>query len=230
MGFSINIGMSTNSGGGGGPSPLLNSLISYWKLDEASGTRNDSVGTNHLTDNNTVTQSAGKVGNAGQFTAANLESLSVADNASLRVTGVDFTVAGWFWFDATGLATIYNKGGTWTLFTRTNQIEWRVFDGSFFTAIKAYAQAANTWYFMLCDYNAATKTASADVNNSGTPATIVSANPLADDVGLFSIGLTQAGFGYLNGRADEFGFWKRLLTPAEKAQLYNSGSGRTYPF
>ena len=33
--------------------------ISYWRLHEPSGTRSDSWGTNHLTDNNTVTTAAG---------------------------------------------------------------------------------------------------------------------------------------------------------------------------
>lgn len=58
----------------GAVSPLLTSLIAHWKLDEASGTRNDSHGTNHLTDNNTVTTATAKLGtNAAQFTAAWLE-------------------------------------------------------------------------------------------------------------------------------------------------------------
>lgn len=34
-------------------------LVSYWDLDEKSGTRNDSHGTNHLTDNGSVTQAKG---------------------------------------------------------------------------------------------------------------------------------------------------------------------------
>lgn len=38
---------------------LTDNLISWWSLDEASGTRYDSHGTNHLTDNNTVSSEAG---------------------------------------------------------------------------------------------------------------------------------------------------------------------------
>lgn len=37
------------------------SMVSWWSLDEASGSRADSHGSNTLTDNNTVTQAAGKV-------------------------------------------------------------------------------------------------------------------------------------------------------------------------
>ena len=73
---------------------LLDSLVSYLELEEASGTRNDSHGTNHLADNNTVTQAAGKIGNAAHFTGANSEYLSIADNASLGFTTA-FSVSFW---------------------------------------------------------------------------------------------------------------------------------------
>ena len=48
--------------------PTLSSgtYVSWWELNEESGTRSDSIGTNHLTDNNTVTQADGVV----LFTAA----------------------------------------------------------------------------------------------------------------------------------------------------------------
>lgn len=38
--------------------------VAYWNLDEPSSTRNDSAGSNHLTDNNTVTTNPGVVNNA----------------------------------------------------------------------------------------------------------------------------------------------------------------------
>jgi len=41
------------------PTDFKTSLVSYWNLIETSGTRNDSHGTNHLTDNNTVGYAAG---------------------------------------------------------------------------------------------------------------------------------------------------------------------------
>ena len=78
---------------------LTDNLVSWWELDEASGTRNDAHGSNHLTDGNTVAQVAGKVGNAAQFVAANAESLSIADNANLSVSGV-FSVCAWVYMDS----------------------------------------------------------------------------------------------------------------------------------
>lgn len=41
------------------PTDFKTSLVSYWNLVETSGTRNDSHGTNHLTDNNTVGHATG---------------------------------------------------------------------------------------------------------------------------------------------------------------------------
>jgi hypothetical protein len=38
---------------------LKTNLMAYWNLDEDSGTRKDSAGTNNLTDNNTVTDAPG---------------------------------------------------------------------------------------------------------------------------------------------------------------------------
>ena len=74
---------------------LTTSLIAHWNLDEASGTRVDAKGGNDLTDNNTVTQATGIVSNAGQFTAANSEYLSIADNAALSTGDIDFTIPLW---------------------------------------------------------------------------------------------------------------------------------------
>jgi hypothetical protein len=73
---------------------LLDNIVAFWELEEASGTRNDSASTNHLTDNNTVTQNTGKVGNCAEFNGAN-EYLSIADNAALSAGDTDFSFNVW---------------------------------------------------------------------------------------------------------------------------------------
>ncbi len=68
--------------------PQSGSIVARWKLDEASGTRNDSVGTSHLTDNNTVASAAAQFGvNGADFELSNSEYLNVADNATLSIVG-----------------------------------------------------------------------------------------------------------------------------------------------
>ena len=86
----------------GTPDALLTDLAAYWQLDEASGGRADSIGGNDLTDTNTVTQAAGKIDTAAHFTAANNESLSIADNAALSMGDDDFTLAAWVYLDSKG--------------------------------------------------------------------------------------------------------------------------------
>src|SRR5262245_43908996 len=92
--------------------PLTDNLVSFWELEEASGTRNDSHGTNHLTDNNTVGQGVGTVGNCGDFENGNSENLSITDNASLSGGDTDFTVQAWINLESTVGAPIVAKFGT----------------------------------------------------------------------------------------------------------------------
>src|SRR6185437_5439414 len=93
---------------------LGDNWISFWELEEASGTRIDAVTAsgNDLTDNNTVTQGTGIVGNCGQFTKVNSESLSRASNASLQFTG-SWSITAWFLKDsepATMIVVAKNNG------------------------------------------------------------------------------------------------------------------------
>lgn len=81
-------------------------LVSFWKLNESSGTRFDAFGSNDLTDNNTVGQGTGNVyANAADFEHSNNEYLSSAHNSSLSPTG-DMTVCCWVKFES--FASIYD--------------------------------------------------------------------------------------------------------------------------
>ena len=114
---------------------LIDTLVSLWRLEEASGSRDDTWGSNNLTDNNTVGQAAGKLGDAADFNDAADEYLSLADNVSLDHTS-GLTVTGWVWFDSfVNGGQILGKYGTnlvefqldadgasnaWRLYTSTN--------------------------------------------------------------------------------------------------------------
>src|SRR5215217_5866024 len=76
-------------------SQLQNNLVGYWTLGEASGTRNDSIGSNHLTSNNGVGQTTGKQGSAASFVRASSQYLSITDNAALSTGDIDFAVGVW---------------------------------------------------------------------------------------------------------------------------------------
>jgi hypothetical protein len=81
--------------------PILQNLVSYWRMEETSAgnTRYDSVGSNHLSDVNTVGYATGKKGNCASFTRADNDRLSIADNASLSPGDTSFSFACWVKLD-----------------------------------------------------------------------------------------------------------------------------------
>lgn len=223
-------------------SSLLAYLAAYWKLDEASGDRADSAGSSTLTDNNTVTQAAGKVGTSAQFMAANSEYLSAADSAALSTGNISFTFSAWVYMDS-------DTGDNQTIISKdtgagpnreyqlrydfaTSRFRFFFFDGTnttgAVTASTIGAPSLSTWYHIVCYHDADNSRLGISVNGGAVDDAAATGDP-ADTGTAFQLG-GRNGAAFWSGRIDEVGFWKRLLSPSEKAALYNSGSGRTHPF
>jgi hypothetical protein len=217
---------------------LPTGLVAYYKLGESSGVRSDSKGSNDLTDNNTVGSASGKNGSAANFVAANSEYLSIADNADLSVGD---TIGCWVYLDSktntSGFVVKYNSA--------TNSIEYAL----------DYEPSADRFRFLVSSDGIATKTVLAD--NLGSPSTgqwyFIRAwhDPDADTINIqvdngtvdseshsggikdgtatFSIGAyADQSTGFMDGRIDEVGIWKKVLSSQEASDLYNQGSGNTY--
>jgi hypothetical protein len=220
-----------------GQSDLTTNLVSCWTLEEASGTRNDSVGSNHLTDNNTVGQAAGTVGNAGQFVAANLEYLSITDNASLSVGDIDFEFVGWVYLDSktTDRAILGKWSGTefeyvlqYNQPTDRFQFVVRKADnsGSVTASASTFGSPSTaTWYFVDVYHDATNDVIAIAINNGSFNTTAITGG-VKDGTATFRTG-RQDGSTYWDGRIDEVVFWKRLISGADRTWLYNSGSGRS---
>lgn len=224
---------------------LTDSLISYWTLDEASGTRVDSVvaSANDLTDNNTVTQAGGLIATAGQFTAANSESLTHTDNASLSTGDIDFTIACWVFLTTKSaqMAIVAKRTSTSVreyqldYFSSTDRFRFLIFNssGSAVGTVVANALGAvstATWYFIVAWHDSVANTVNIQIND-GTADSAAETGVPSDTAAIFNIGADQLPQSIpFNGRIDEVGFWKRTLTTGEKTTLYNGGSGLTYPF
>ena len=217
---------------------LTNNLVAYWKLDETSGIRKSLVGPEGLTDNNTVTSNPGKQGKAAQCTSANSEYLSIADNAALSMGDIDFTIAFWFYQDSDVTAKLIGKGGT-SKPTREYFIQRNVTDGGLFASvgngttgspdlILSASLSTGAWYFVILEHDAAANTLTMRLNNSSSSSVSYDGGSY-DSGGEFVIGTTPTDHGdFFNGRIDEVGIWKRVLTVQERADLYNGGSGNTY--
>lgn len=230
---------------------LSDSLIAYWKLEEASGTRFDELagcgGSGcDLTDNNTVGQAAGINGYAGQFVAANSEYLSHLDNADLSTGDVDFTIAVWIYVDSLPGSGVYpgiytKRGGTlneWSIaitpsdHEQPNRFFFATFDGA--NERDVYATSFGliptaSWHLIVTWHDSVGNSINISVDN-GAVNSLANANGVNDSNSIFRIGGLGQGGNYLNGRIDGVGFWKRVLSSAERGYLYNSGAGCDYPF
>jgi len=217
-------------------STLYTNLVSFWALNEASGNRADSKGSNSLTDTNTVTSAVGKYSNAASFAKVNSERLAINDNTSLSVGDINFYACAWIFptlADNTE-QTIMAKAGAssnraWRLWVdwATSQVKFQVYNSSnVATTLTATATIlVNTWYFVEMWHDATTNVIGVAVN--GTTYTAAHSTGVKDDTGPFQIGAFNST-AFFNGLIDEVGFWKYLPTSYERSFLYNVGYGQNY--
>ena len=231
---------------GGAASPLLTSLAAYWQLDETSGTATDLIASVVLTDNNTVTSGAGKVGTARQFTQANNERLSCADNTTISTGDIDYTIACWVYADSfTGQTGIISKCPATVVQAEylvshnqgTRRFQFYGFtDDATYVGIDANNlgnTSTATWYFIVAWHDSVANTVNIQVND-GTADSASFTTGNRDGTADFAIGSWSSPSDgtanhFWDGQIDEVGFWKRTLTASEKTQLYNAGSGVTHP-
>lgn len=206
---------------------LSDNLEAFWKLGEASGSRADSSGNSRtLTDNNSVGQATGKVGNAAQFNAASSRYLSAADAAWCSFGNESFTVAGWIYLDSAGAeAAVLGKNTEWRCTVTTGRRPRLVLPST--SLSYSAALSLSTWYFVVWQYDAAADLIRIGVNN-GTPETAADSTGATDGTNELRVG--RQGSAYFDGRIDALGIWRRVLSAAEITQLYNSGNGLEYPF
>lgn len=211
--------------------------IAYWKLDEASGNRSDSVGANLLTETSgTIDSVAAKVGNGADFELADSEFFEIADNTDLSTGDVDFTLSGWVKleskatyqdlvskYDSASVAEYtlyYHPGADRFIFEIYNNAGVKVG-----TVNNGAAVSPGTWYFITAWHDAGANTVNMQVNNGAVQSGATTGAP-SDTAANFRMGAdTAAETTFLDGVMDEWAFWKRQLTPQEITALYNNGDG-----
>ena len=226
---------------------LLTNLISFWELEEATGLRIDAHGANDLTDNNTVTQQTGKVGNCAQFTQANDEFLDIASNATLNVGTGSFSWAGWVFHDTVSggdnFQTYCAKDDIVTPirgyligFNQTDHAPNNRFtfscgnNGAAGNDVLDFSIGATvtTWHFVVAWRDVSgSPTINLQVDN-GTPESLAHTVANIDGATEFNLGAVGTTLLRMNGRIDQALFAKRVWTPSERTWLYNSGNGRAY--
>lgn len=230
---------------------LSTSLVSYWELEEASGTRVDSHGSNDLTDNNTVTQGTGIQGNCASFNTANTEHLTILDASQ---TGLDVAADGalsfswWnYWNSLPTNFYVINKLTSSTPGYRIQGVGngganyilvgwWNTSGGlnRVKTANSTITTGAWEHWVVTIDFSQGASgikiykngsiLSDTDVNNGGGDTSTAGTDR-------FTIGCANADttpVGGVDGLIDEVGVWNKILSSGEVSDLYNSGSGIPY--
>lgn len=221
---------------------LPTNLLAYWKLEEASGTREDSVGSIDLTDTNTVLQGTGIRGNCGDFEKTNFEYLTSASNLASTIGSGSYSAS--MWVNPESISTAQATYGAGILTTRAAEA-----NGSFAVTVKsdgsiywyrwtgtdaryktsaAHLSTLGVWYHIVITYNSTGPVHTMYVNGSsvsfasdGSPATGWGTNT---QIGTM---YTTSSFAW-DGLIDEVGIWGKELTSSEVTDLYNGGSGLPY--
>jgi Protein of unknown function (DUF2793)/Concanavalin A-like lectin/glucanases superfamily/Chaperone of endosialidase len=212
-------------------------LLAFWRMEEASGNRVDSVSGQALVPTGAPGSAAGKTGQAVSFDTGTGKYLTIADSATLSVgANQDFSVAAWIYFQATpsGAKGIIGKGNAsvsynnceYLLGTSGTSLLWYVRSANLNAGITL---AASTWYFVVAWYDATADVQYIQVNN-GTPAQFANATGSFDSADPVEVGRQPqyTGSAAFNGLIDNVMFWKRTLTAGERTELYNSGNGLDY--
>jgi hypothetical protein len=225
---------------------LIDNITAYWKMDEASGTRQDATASNiDLTDNNTVLAATGRINDGADFEEANDEYLSVADGGGVDPSGA-FTFSFWIKYEEVPGSGVddgwvgkwnstgnqrsvaiggYNNAGT--------QQAYFLVTGNGSSNIGAFTNSgisAGNWYHIVAIYSPSTYV-DLYVNNSRIQNTTASVPAsIFNGTAEFRVGDFVSASVPFDGVIDEVGYWSRAITSTEVGELYNSGSGLAYPF
>jgi len=217
-------------------SSLATDLVSYWELEEASGTRFDSHGANDLTDNNTVGQATGKIGNGADFEDGNSESLSDVNTGQYTSTVGSFAC----WVKVENLKTSdfspsivstirSNADDTGGMVMRYSFVDQKVnwFKGNSVGGYTASTTAltSGSWFHIVGTWDSSEIKIYVNGTLEGTNSS-VSASTTAGNLTIGSDTVNTAR--RFDGVIDEVGFWSKVLTSTEVSDLYNSGAGIPY--
>lgn len=223
---------------------LNTNLVAYWKLDESSGNATDVIASAVLTNNGTITYSAGKINNGSDFSSSNgSKYFTTADGAYLDFSTA-FSIS--LWFKCTGGAGTYRhlitkpSSPTWVSpffryglrITNGNELEtWADTSagGTATTSTSGSFGADSTWKHAVVVFN---QTTIKIYVNGSESASASNTSPVTNSSQSLVLGNRHDGDSgeYFSGMVDEVGLWSRALNSTEIGQLYNFGNGNQYPF
>ena len=224
-------------------------LEAFWKLNEPSGTRLDSLDARDLTPVGVIGFNTGRLGDAAQFVAANSLLLYAVNHSALTVGTGDFSVSSWVYLDSAPPDAGYFVAGKYPPAPNVAQREWRLIvlsgnvvqflitDGAGNIGV-THATTLNlsTWYHLAARWLDATKTVGLFINSNNVTflgaTTALGALGVAAGTASVTFGATTdgsaGGTGFFDGRIDETGYWKKNLTNQHVQDLWGGGTANTF--
>lgn len=210
---------------------LVQSLSHYWNMDEPSGTRFDSVGTNNLNISNTrdISSITGIRNLAAYFTSNNPTLVSVDSNDPVFNIGTaNFSFSYWIYLESLndGIQPI-RRGDTSTNGFRSiidTNVSFQAWSNSLVVNISSIALNTGQWYNVIC-WRSNNSHAGISVNNANV-VTAPLLGPIASDSSSLEVGFNNGS--PRSFRIDEIGFWNKVLDSNDRSNIYNSGIGNTY--
>jgi hypothetical protein len=218
------------------PSPLIDGLVGYWKLDETSGNAIDSVNGNDGTLVGGVTQNvAGKLSNAYEFNGSTGQ-VSIGTSASLKPEQI--TVSAWvnltsingltnIVFSSLSIVSSCYRGFAMRISTMGGlgfYLGANSTGSSFSDSLSTNLLVPGVWTHCVHTY---------DGNKLLTyiDGVLLKTNNIYKTIAFdtsSNVFIGGRSVEYFNGKLDEIGVWNRALAADEITALYNSGSGKEF--
>lgn len=242
-GGTISVSMSTVTAGSGS---LNNNAHAFWKMNESSGTRSDSIGAYDLTEvGSTTSSTTGLISSAAYIkTPGSANDLLVSDFALDTSNG--YTVSVWFYAESTPAINIdlvrlvgYVSGvQRWAQVhyngsARVVSVTYYTVAGGQVSVVSSSALAASSWHHIVMTVSTG-RTATLYVDGASVGSGTIFNSSSASQPTTFSVcnvGRTFSGTTSAEWlRIDESGVWDAALSSGSISTLYNSGAGTTTPF
>jgi hypothetical protein len=221
--------------------PRNRRLVAYWKLEEASGNRLDSIGGNHLTPVATPGNAAGIIGNGALFVRASSQYLTIPHNPDLAVGDIDFSIDCWVSLVSDVAMDLVQKYVTlgaqrqWALTYKatTDRFEFTIDRNgagvlTTVTASTFGTPSLGVWHYVAAGHDSVNNLIWISVN-AGAKNTASISTGVYNGTAAFSIGRSGAE-GYADAVIDEVGFWKCTLSANDLTSRHAGGAGRQPPF
>lgn len=210
----------------------------YWNLSETSGNRIGSITGTNLSPSGSVSTTTNMVGGVAALLTSD-GGLSCPSIKPIHVGNFDWTICGWIKVSnqSQAPAVIRKDGSTQKQFViyagEPDGLRFVVYktdtDYKHVYGTPGVAVPNNTWVFFRAWHAAAGDVIGLQVNNGTVRTSSWTKGVLP--TGTSDLVLGTWGASNTSSRSlSRFGYWKRLLSDGEAAQLYNSGLGQSWPF